>query len=160
MVIKPSLIAILSFFSFPIWAYSGATYSVPVPQQLSAYASFPLPDQKVTVQGRDIHICYKLPREIVDPKIHNEPVEFAGTIKPFPEEFVLKSKDGDDFGTCFVNKLGLSCLLTYGFQTDFNQVKDYLKTKYPKDFDLRSQVAKVFSNEPGGILHVPGNFLP
>jgi hypothetical protein len=157
--VKKILCITLSVLTGALWANSQATYSVPAPRLLSAYASFPLDEVSVTVEGKEVHICYKLPREIVDNKIHNEPVEFTGTLKPFPEQFTLKSKEGDDYGTCFVNQLGLSCLLTYGFHTNLSEVNQFLKAKYPKsEVDLRSQVAKVFSNEPGGILHFPGHF--
>lgn len=160
MLLKTAPIAIGILFSVPVWATTGATYSVPVPEQLAAYASFQLKDPQVTVKGREIHISYHLPQELVDAKINKVQLEFTATLKSFPEHFTLKGKDEDDYGTCFVNKLGLNCLMSYKFQTDLNQVKKYLKANYPKEFDRRSQVASLFGNEPGGILHIPGNFLP
>ncbi len=134
-----------------------ATYTLPTSSELAPYATFSLPNS-ILVQGEDkIELNYSLPLELVQKKLQQEAVHLMGTPEKFPTLFKVIDKDNGHEGQCLQNKRGLSCLVSYGFTPDPEEVIQFLKIKYPTEIDIRSRIAKFFSNEPGGIVYFPSN---
>lgn len=153
---------ILGLLAAGVQCFAGtdAVYTVPTPIELSQYSRFKLQNVDVKVEDSQIDIQYKLPREIVQESLHNAGIHLVGNTATFPSQFEVKGEASDDHGSCFINENGLNCLVTYAFNTNLESVQKYLHVNFPTEYEPRSKVARVFSNEPGGILTVPGKFKP
>ncbi|MEZ4446330.1 MAG: hypothetical protein R3B72_45045, partial [Polyangiaceae bacterium] len=70
---------------------AGAIYSVPVPVELEAYASYPIGDVSLCRTGNQLQMGYSLPALLVGKKTR---VSFAGTVDPTSTTYALSSADG------------------------------------------------------------------
>ncbi len=144
-----------------------AYYMVPVPPELAAVAAQDMPEGVTLTQENGLaHLVYRLPAELVGP--NHPPIDLVQTAAT-PDWTDL----GGHFGTARCNFLtptaGL-CLIDYdNLEIHPEEVTAFLQQKYAGKAELpgRLSVAKIFNNEPAGILRygdpmaktepVPGN---
>lgn len=157
------LIFILSFLSAlsvladsaPTAYYANASrqvfYTVPVPPEDAAVASFNLPGIYLAQEDGKAHLKYHLPAELVGPNQPGIDLLQTGTTDGWIEL-------AGDLGTARCQSLqtdsGL-CLISYkNLNIQPQDVEGYLRQTYPADptLDKRLAVSKIFANEPAGIL--------
>jgi hypothetical protein len=127
---------------------SQVTYSVPVPENLAAYASFNIPAQ-YTKTADSISVSYVLPQDLTGNQMT---VQLQGSLSGT----TLEGPNAQ--ATCTDIQNMASCKITYtGLPLDLATTEQYLSSKYTNSTGLkyRQQVAAIFSSEPVGIITMP-----
>jgi hypothetical protein len=127
------------------WETLNTSYSVPVPEELAAYANFP--NQKVKHRVRDgrAEFVYELPVELT-----GDPVE-------------VHARDVDGGGVHFVGELSemtcseTECLVKYpGLALDAQKVQATLESKGVQGEELKARMqvfARFDGGNPAGVIH-------
>jgi len=131
----------------PTGVYRG-TYEVPVPAELSAAATFAVPEIEWTLGGDAVTLAYALPLGLVGEKVR---VKFAGTLGA-----TLSGDAGT--ATCEVATDAVSCheVMTglLPLAPDYEVIAKEAAAEGGVDASLRAEVAQRFSVDPIGILHL------
>jgi hypothetical protein len=143
----------LSFFYFAnAFAYTdqaSATYEVPVPANLKAYAHFKVRAPEVRSANGKRFVHYTLPAEIAGP-------DFPGIT------MVSDDYDSDHFNLEAPNATAACdrttdtvCNIRYkDLSISRDQVREFLlrRSKSTSEFNMRLQVAEFFRQDPAGVL--------
>jgi hypothetical protein len=136
----------------PTGVYRG-TYEVPVPAELTAAATFAVPEIEWTRSGDAVTLAYALPLGLVGQKVR---VKFAG---------ILGDTLAGDAGTatCEVATSATSCheVMTglLPLEPDYEVIAAEAAADPSVDASLRAQVAQRFSVDPIGIVHLDPSAL-
>lgn len=129
------------------------TYEVPVTAELAAAAIYDVAEVEWTVTGSAVELRYDLPMGLVglDLKVH-----FQGTIDAGAGTAALASDTGD--AQCTVAADTVSCLEHMPglgpITPDLAVVEQLAATEFAGPPSMRVDVAKQFSVDPIGIVHV------
>jgi hypothetical protein len=128
----------------------GATYEVPVEENLKPFATFELNEFQKTTDGHNVSVKYVLPEILTG---SNTTIEMAGTVDEGTEHFSLTGVQGK------ADCEGLEktvCTVTYsGLFVDTENatlaIKKISKTK--EEFGMRLEVMRNFSTDPIGSIY-------
>ena len=143
-------IAVLQMILLPLALVATAdqyVYSVPVPADLSAYATLPLSRYRVRERDQKVRVDYELPRELVGRRL---PVRFEGKLVSEGQPLELTGPLGR-----MVCQQG-SCRAEYvDLRINEAQVEAHLQniSATPLELNQRRQVARLFGGSPIGIIH-------
>lgn len=132
--------------------YAG-TYEVPVSADLAAAATYDVAEIEWVVTGNSVELRYDLPMGLVGKKVR---VDFAGSVDEAAGTAKLTSVIGDakctvgaDTVSCTENMQGLLPLTP-----DLAVVEQLAATEFSGPASMRVDVAKQFSVDPIGIVHI------
>ena len=119
-----------------------------------------MPKSLVELNNGVLEVTYYLPLEIVPLKLHETAIHLKGMMKRFPDHFEMIEDEGVNKAQCLLRNDGLTCLVSYGFTPDIEQVLEFIKSTYPKtEYEDRALVVRTFGGEAGGIVHFPVNLV-
>jgi hypothetical protein len=131
----------------PTGVYAG-TYEVPVPAELAAAATYAVPEIEWTRSGDAVTLAYALPLGRVGDKVR---VKFEGTLGA-----ALTGEAGT--ATCEVAAEATSCheVMTglLPITPDYDVIAKEAAAEPGVDAALRAEIAKRFSVDPIGIVHL------
>ncbi len=132
------------------------TYEVPVTADLAAAAVYDVPEVEWTVVNGSVTLDYDLPLGLVGTKLR---VEFTGPIDVAAGKATLVGPPGD--AACTLSASAVSCLETMKgllpITPDLAVVESLAATEFAGPASMRLDVAKQFSVDPIGIVHVDLN---
>ncbi|MEZ4446977.1 MAG: hypothetical protein R3B72_48300 [Polyangiaceae bacterium] len=127
---------------------AGAVYSVPVPVELEAYASYPIGDVSLCRTGNQLEMGYSLPALLVGKKTR---VSFAGTVEPTSTAYALSSTDGT--ADCQRSGAAWTCTEQFtGLVVDLTEVAKEAEGLTAAEAQARLDVSTIFQGDPIGIL--------
>lgn len=129
------------------------TYEVPVTADLAAAAIYDVAEVEWTVTGGAVELHYDLPMGLVGQKIR---IDFKGTVDAGAGTADLASTIGD--AQCTVAASAVSCLENMPglkpITPDLAVVEQLAATELAGQTSQRVEVAKQFSVDPIGIVHI------
>jgi len=128
----------------------GATYRVPVPESLSAWATYPVEEVELEREGRRVEISYPFPRWLIG---ESEKVLLEGVYSDGAEGFEVTADQGS--GTCTHTGSRLVCTETLpGLEVDREKARERMLDAglAAEEIEQRLQVTRVFESDPIGIL--------
>lgn len=132
------------------------TYEVPVTADLAAAAVYDVPEVEWTVVNGSVTLDYDLPLGLVGTKLR---VEFTGPIDVTAGTATLVGPPGD--ADCTLSASAVSCLEKMSgllpITPDLAVVESLAATEFAGPASMRVDVAKQFSVDPIGIVHVDLN---
>ncbi len=145
---KSLTLLVLLLNSFALQA--AVTYTVPVPAELEAFATFPNLPARYVQEGTQITVSYRLPEELVGNQ--TTVIALRGEMKN-PREFRLKGEHGD--ARCQSAHQRLNCIVEYkDLPIDERALGLFIEQKFPERVEqlARLEVARLFSGEPIGVI--------
>lgn len=129
--------------------YTPATYEVPVPEELAAYATYELPHFEMESYGNGkVKVSYRLPTLLTG---NEHKVKFYGTMKADG----TAELEGNGKMTCFSKETGNECHVKYeNLDVNLDAVRAELKqTNLPQDAqEKKLAVSTLFSGDLQGIV--------
>jgi hypothetical protein len=143
-------------------AFGDASYSVPVPTDAAAQATFDLPSALWTrTEDGAQHLNYDIPGDLVGGKTIN--IELSGK-PPVLSEGLSTFKGELASGACtFASETKVLCLVQYQLKTFgpdpdvfARQSREYLEQKYAGSLELPAKLKTqaIFKNEPAGVVNL------
>jgi hypothetical protein len=127
---------------------TGAVYSVPVPSELEAFASYPIGDVSLCQLGSALQLGYSLPALLVGKKTR---VSFQGGYDTTSGRYEMTSADG----TASCGRVGAdwTCNEAFtGLEIDLTEVAKEAEALPAAEAAARVDVAQLFQGDPIGIL--------
>lgn len=129
---------------------TGAIYRVPVPDALSAWASYPVEEVELEREGADIEISYPFPRWLSG---DSEKIVLEGAYSNAAEGFPVTAEQGS--GTCTHTGARFECLESLpGLEVDREKARDRMLDAglSAQEIEQRLEVTRIFEADPIGIL--------
>jgi hypothetical protein len=129
---------------------AGATYRVPVPDSLSAWASYPVEEVEFERSGSRVQIRYPFPRWLSG---DSENIELEGVAPAGADGFDVTADQGS--GRCTRTGSRFECLETLpGLEIDRDKARDRMVDAglAATEVEQRLEVTRIFEADPIGIL--------
>lgn len=134
------------------FVHASATYTVPVPAELTGFAKFDLNDAVLSTVGSKITLSYSLPKELVG---DNYGAIVLRGKKRSDSAFTLKGEFGD--ATCLANAQKTECIVDYDdlvIDRIGAVVAINARTENLRERALLIEVARIFESEPVGVIEL------
>jgi hypothetical protein len=129
---------------------AGATYRVPVPEALSAWATYPVEEVEFERSGSRLQIRYPFPRWLSG---DSENIELEGVAPAGAEAFEVTADQGS--GRCTRTGSRFECLETLpGLEIDRDKARERMFDAglAATEVEQRLEVTRIFEADPIGIL--------
>ena len=125
-----------------------ALYSVPVPTELEAYATFPIDNASFCWADDELVLGYSLPKLLTGKSQH---VSFQGGYNPDTGNFEMSGQNGT--AVCTPTAPTWHCAETFiGLKVNLQKLHKLLEGLPPNEAQARLEVANTFIGDPIGTL--------